>query len=277
MRRMTSALIGALVALVGLYGAVAIGMFALQRSLIYRPDAERVAPETLGLAGVREIELATPDGAQLVAWRAEAAPGRRTLLYFHGNGGNLAGRAERVRLYRQAGLGLLMPSWRSYSGSTGSPTEVANVADAQLAYDRLVGEGVPARQVVLYGESLGSGVAVQIAARNPVGGVILDAPYTALVDVAAAAYPWLPVRLLLLDRYQSLPLIDRVGAPLLILHGVRDRIVPVEMGRALLAAAREPKRLVEFAEAGHLDHTRLGSVRVITDFLDTLPPAPQRQ
>jgi fermentation-respiration switch protein FrsA (DUF1100 family) len=146
-----------------------------------------------------------------------------------------------------------MMTYRGYGGSTGSPTETANVADARLAYGALVLDGIEPISIVLYGESLGSGVAVRIATERPVGGVILDAPYTSIVDVAAAAYPFLPVRLLLADRYETTKYIAQVRAPLLILHGERDAVIPVRMGRELFQLANEPKKLVTFSNGGHSD------------------------
>ena len=151
------------------------------------------------------------------------------------------------------GWGVYMMTYRGYGGSTGSPSEAANVADARLAYAALVKEGVRPKSIVVYGESLGSGIAVRIAAELPVGGVILDAPYTSIVDVAAQAYPFLPVRLFLIDRYETTRAIAGIKAPLLILHGARDGVVPVAMGRELARLAPEPKRLVIFPDGHHSD------------------------
>jgi fermentation-respiration switch protein FrsA (DUF1100 family) len=151
------------------------------------------------------------------------------------------------------GWGVYMMTYRGYGGSSGSPTEAANVADARLAYHALVKEGVPPRSIIAYGESLGTGIAVRIAAELPVAGVILDAPYTSIVELGARAYPFLPVRLLLVDRYETRKYIAGVKAPLLILHGARDGVVPVAMGRELARLAPEPKRLVIFPNGGHSD------------------------
>ena len=146
--------------------------------------------------------LKTPDGARLVAWYGKAKPGQPTLLYFHGNAGSLAVRAERIRRFMDEGWGVYMMTYRGYGGSTGSPSETANVADARLAYGALVQEGVDPASIILYGESLGTGVAVRLATERPAGGLILDAPYTSIVEVAAQAYPFLPVRYFLKDRYE---------------------------------------------------------------------------
>lgn len=252
--------------------AMALALLAAgQRRLIYHANPHHVAPAALGLAGVEELRLATPDGASVVAWWAKAPPGRPTVLYFHGNGGSLADRAERVRKYQAAGLGLFIMAYRGYSGSTGSPSEAANIADAGLALERLVGSGVPLGDIIVYGESLGSGVAVQVAAGRDVGGVILDAPYTSLVDVAALLHPWLPVRLLMADRYETMRYIGRVRAPLLVVHGEKDEVIPVAMGRTVFgAAASQTKRLAVIAGAMHADHYRYGSYETIFSWIDGL-------
>jgi len=258
------------VALASIYAAVAVAAFIAQRKLMYFPDRTRVPPSNYGLLGVVERVLDAPDGARLVGWYGRAAPGCPTVLYFHGNAGNLASRSERVRKYTARGFGIFMPSYRGYSGSTGSPTERANVADAKLAYDALRKDGIAPEDIILYGESLGSGVAVQVAGERPVGGVVLDAPYTSIVDVAAGAYPFLPVRPFLFDRYETVRHLREVKAPLLIVHGEDDEVIPVEMGRAVYAAANGPKEIVTFPGAGHSDHHLHGSTEEIFRWIEEL-------
>jgi uncharacterized protein len=247
---------------------VVLAAFLGQRRLMYFPDTRHFAPDAVGLQDVTEEILDTPDGARLIVWRAAPQASRPTLLYFHGNAGGLAARANRLARYQALGIGVTMMSYRGYSGSTGKPSEAANVADARLLYDRLRAEGIATADIVLYGESLGSGVAVQLATTVPVGAVVLDAPYTSTVDVAQRAYPFLPVRQLLLDRYESVRRIDAINAALLVLHGERDTVIPVTMGRALHAAAREPKRLLLFPSAGHSDMDDHGAVQAVARWLE---------
>jgi len=250
------------------YGGIAVAAFIAQRKLMYFPDSERVSPLSYGLIGVRERVLTAPDDNQLVAWTARAAPGQPTVLYFHGNAGNLGSRSERVRKYAARGLGMLMLSYRGYSGSTGSPSEANNVADARLAYDTLIADGVKPENIIVYGESLGTGVAVQLAAQVPVAGVVLDAPYTSIVEVAASAYPYFPVRWFLFDRYETMSYLPGVHAPILILHGEDDQIIPVRMGRAVYAAAHGPKEIVTFPGAGHSNHHLFGSNEEVFRWID---------
>jgi fermentation-respiration switch protein FrsA (DUF1100 family) len=234
------------------YGVVVLIAWLGQRQLMYFPDRTRIEPARAGLEGVEERVLETPDGERVIVWYAKARPGRPTLLYFHGNGGGLAERAHRIDDFMTEGWGVYMMSWRGYSGGTGRPTEANNVADARLAYAALLREGVAPRSIIVFGESLGTGVAVRLATERQVAGVILDAPYTSVVDVGAAAYPFLPVRVLLTDRYETTRYIAKVKVPLLILHGEQDGVVPVAMGRELARLANEPKRLVTFPDGGHI-------------------------
>jgi fermentation-respiration switch protein FrsA (DUF1100 family) len=240
-------------AAVAVYCAIGLVAYLGQRKLMYFPDRAHVLPVEVGLRGVEERTIETPDGARVIAWYGKARWGKPTLLYFHGNGGSLAARTARIARFMEEGWGVYIMTYRGYGGSTGSPSEAANVADARLAYAALKQEGVPPGSIIAYGESLGSGIAVRIAAELPVAGVILDAPYTSIVDVAAQAYPFLPVRLFLTDRYESTRYIGAIKAPLLILHGARDGVVPVAMGRELARLAPEPKRLVVFPSGYHSD------------------------
>jgi hypothetical protein len=260
--------------LVAVYGIVAVAAFIAQRKLMYFPDSTRVPPSSFALTGVEERVLKTPDGETIITWYGPAAADRPTLLYFHGNAGNLANRSERVRKYLARGIGVFILSYRGYSGSTGRPSEPNNVADAKLAYKALIAEGVAPDDIILYGESLGSGVAVQVAAEKPVGGIILDAPYTSIVDVAAGAYPFFPVRPFLFDRYETLKHLSALSAPLLVIHGEEDEVIPVAMGRAVYAAAKAPKEIVTFPGAGHSDHHLFGSGEEVFRWIDNVSGVP---
>lgn len=256
-----------------LFATAAVVLFGarwIERALMYHPSRERISPAEAGLPGVDEIEFRAADGTRLLAWWSRAKPGQPTLLYFHGNGGSLYNRSERIRKYMEQGRGIFMMTYRGYGGSEGTPSEAANVSDAITAYETLVAEGVPPSDIVLYGESLGSGIAVQVAAAKPVSGLILDAPYTSIVDVARLHYPLLPSSLLMRDRYETMRFIGQVEVPLLIVHGEADTVIPVAMGRAVYAAARGLKELVTVPGAGHSDHGLFGSYDAIQAWLERL-------
>jgi len=234
-----------------LYGTILSATFLMQRQLQYFPSRADPLPAAVGLTGVTRHTVATPDGETLVLWVASATGNRPTVLYFQGNAGSIADRADRLAFYQAEGYGAAFLSYRGYGGSTGTITEAGLITDARTAYDWLIAQGIPASRIVVVGESLGTGVAVQLAARHPVGAVILEAPYTAAVDVAALIYPWLPVRLLMKDQFRSSAHIGKVTAPLLILHGTDDTVIPFTLGQRLFAAANQPKTFVPLDGKGH--------------------------
>lgn len=237
--------------LVAVYLLLVLAGYLLQRRFIYYPTPDRVLPAQAGMTGVEERMLTMPDGVRVVAWYAKAKPGKPTLLYFHGNGGSIAGRSSRIRAYTAMGWGVYMMSYRGYGGSGGQPSERANVADARIAYGALLLEGVSAEAVILYGESLGSGVAARLATERKAAGLVLEAPYTSIVDIARVQFPWLPAGLFLTDRYETDKVLPQVRMPLLILHGRFDGVIPIAMGERLLAIANPPKDLVVFPEGRH--------------------------
>lgn len=256
-----------------LYVAAVAGMITFQRDLQYFPDRSDPAPEGVGLQGVDRIALPTADGETVVLWFSAPDANRPTVLYFHGNAGSIADRADRMAFYQDRGFGAAFLSWRGYGGSTGRPTEAGLMQDAEAAYAYLTGQGIAPDHIVLVGESLGTGVAVQLAARHNVAGVILEAPYTAAVDIAAQAYPWLPVRLLMLDQFLSRDHIARIDAPLLILHGERDRVIPYRSGLRLFDQASEPKTFVSLGAKGHEALYDPATWARGVDFIDaTFPP-----
>jgi fermentation-respiration switch protein FrsA (DUF1100 family) len=261
------ALIWTAALLAGLYAASCLGLYVLQRRLIYFPDVTHYTPQQAGLAGVAEVRLTAPDGERLVAWHSPAASGAPTILYFHGNGGGLITRQDRIKALTGAGYGVFMLSYRGYAGSTGSPSEKAIVGDGVLAYDHLKSLGLDAARIVIYGESLGTGVASQVAAQRPAAAVILDAPFVSLVERAKSHYGFFPVDWLLTDRFNSIAFIGRINAPLLVLHGSEDEVIPASSSRALFEAAREPKEYVEFQGGGHSDLFGHGALERIRPFL----------
>jgi uncharacterized protein len=258
---------GVLVVLVAGYAAALVGLYVFQRKLLYQPSGGRVAPVDAGLAAAQALTIETPDGERLIAWHVKAKPGQPTLLYFHGNGANLANRAMRFQMFADEGWGVFAMSYRSFSGSTGQPTEAHNVADALLAYDALRKSGVSANTIILYGESLGTGIAIQVAGQKEVAGLVLDAPYDSMAAVAQAHYPMFPVRWLIHDRYESDRHIAKVRVPILIMHGELDDVIPVAHGRSLAAAAPDPKALVIFPNGRHENLPQVGGVAAVRAWL----------
>lgn len=261
-----------ILAVVG-YGVLLVLMSVFQRRLIYFPNPMRVPPAQAGLPQAAEIALTSSDGERLVAWFVPPRGDKPLVLYFQGNAEGLPARVGRFTWLTADGTGLLAPNYRGYGGSSGAPSEQGLIRDAEAAYD-FARARYPAERIVLFGESLGTAVAVALAAGHEVAAVILDAPFTSAADVGAAAYPFVPVRWAMRDQFHSDQRIGRVSAPLLVLHGEADRIVPIHFGEKLFALAREPKRFVRFPQGGHVNLDDFGAAKVIKEFLAGLPAAP---
>ncbi len=245
------------------------GVLMFERRLSYQPDPVRTPPEAVRLSGVTERVIATPDGERLVAWQVKAKPGQPTLLYFHGNGNALTYRSGRLATFQAEGFGVFMIAYRGYSGSTGKPNEADIVADARMSYDLLRREGLKPEDIVIYGESLGTSVAVQTAIVKPARALILEAPFTSMVDAWRQFWPApiLPLSVLMRDQFDSKRVIDQLRMPVLVMHGERDRLVGFELGRALFEAAPKPKRFEAFPEARHTDLYDYNAIAAVRAFL----------
>jgi fermentation-respiration switch protein FrsA (DUF1100 family) len=227
----------------------------------------RTPPGEAGLGAAEEIVLDTADGEKVIAWHVPPRGNKPVVLYFHGNGASLRYRVERFRALTADGTGLLALSYRGYGGSSGSPSETGLIADATAAYE-FAAARYPAERIVLWGESLGSGVAVALAAERKVSRIVLESPFTSAADIGAAVYWFMPVRLLMKDQFRSDLRIGKVNVPILILHGDRDTVVPLAFGERLYAMANEPKKIVRFRGAGHVNLDSFGAQAAVGPFLD---------
>ncbi len=251
------------------YGLIVVLMYLNQRSFLYFPEQERTAPAAAGFTAARELTLEPADGERVIAWHLPPEGDRPVVLYFHGNGGSLRLRAERFAALTADGTGLVALSYRGYGGSSGTPTEQGLIRDAVAAY-RFAAEHYPTRRIVPWGESLGTGIAVAIAAGHPVGGLILESPFTSTADVAASIYWFLPVRLLMQDQFHSDQRIAQVTAPVLVMHGDHDATVPVGYGERLFSMIKAPKQFVCFSGGGHSDLDFFGALDAVRSFLNKL-------
>lgn len=252
------------------YGGLLTLMYVFQRSLQYFPDAVRTPPAAAGLTQAEEVVLSASDGEKLVAWYIAPRGDKPLVLYFQGNAGGSNLRTNRFAWLTADGTGILALSYRGYGGSSGKPTEEGLIRDARAAYD--FGRArADAKRIVLFGESLGTAVATALASDREIGALILDAPFTSAADVGADAYPFAPVRWMMKDPWHSDERIGRVSAPLLVLHGERDTVIPISFGEKLFALAREPKRMVRFAQGGHVNLDDHGAAKVVKEFLAGLP------
>lgn len=244
-------------------GALYLG----QRHLIYRPDTNRPVLGALVELGVGEVSLTTSDGLSLLAWYLAPPVGAPVIVYFHGNGGNLGYRVSRLQQFAAAGFGVLMPEYRGYGGNPGSPSEDGLYVDGGAALEFLDAKAIAANRRVLYGESLGTGVAVRMAVRHDqVAALILEAPFTSVADVAQDRFPFIPARLLVSDRFDSLSVIEKVKAPILIMQAEDDPVVPIRFGRAMFAAAPQPKEALFTPQGGHFA-THYGGIETAIAFV----------
>jgi uncharacterized protein len=242
------------------YLLIVAALYLGQRRLLYLPAAQHPMLGDLIACGATEVMLQTDDGLKLFSWYLPPPAGAPVIVYFHGNGGDIGMRRPWTRVFAEAGFGVLMVEYRGYAGNPGSPTEAGLVTDGRAALAFLGAREVSPDRRVLYGESLGTGVAVQLAASHPVAAVVLASPYTSIADVAQYHYPWVPVRWLLHDKFDSLALIGRVRAPMLFMHAEHDTVIPVRFHRALYAAAPEPKEIWSTEQGGHNDVGNLGGL-----------------
>lgn len=263
------------------YIALVVLMYVLQRNFLYYPENFTPTPAQSYVPEMEEVRFTTEDGLELFAWVAppslDAKPSldsKPWVVLFHGNAGSVGSRGFKARVFLDAGYGVMLAEYRGYGGNPGTPSEAGLMSDARAALAYLAGHGGAGQSLVLYGESLGTGMAVAMAAEaaergNPVAAVVLEAPYTTIPDVAAAHYPFLPVRLLMKDHYDNLSRIARVNAPVFVIHGSDDWTVPQSLGRKLYGAAVQPKDALWVDGDAHNDLFGPRVFQAILEFLDT--------
>jgi len=242
-------------------------MYIFQRHLIYIPSRETPQLNDYQANDMQVITLHTQDGITLTSWYKPAKTNQATILYLHGNAGHIGYRMQLARQFIDAGLGLFLLEYRGYGGNKGRPSEQGLYEDGRAAMRFLHQQGIKSTQIVLYGESLGTGVATRLAVENSVCAVVLQSPFTSLTDLARYHYPWLLLKPW--DRFESIDRIQAIHAPLLILHGKKDDVVPFSQGLALYQQAKQPKKMLSFVLNDH--HTMWTAPdfsRNIVDFID---------
>ena len=261
LRRSRVLRVGLVVLLIG--GVVVAMMWWLQRQFIYFPDAAAVPPAGEVIEGARDVTLRTDDGLELGAWfvpasRTGAADRRMAVLVAPGNGGNRAGRAELAEELRQRGLAVLLMDYRGYGGNPGSPSEDGLARDAVAAAEALDDLGYPADRTIYFGESLGTGVVAALHSKRPPAGMVLRSPFTDFADVGAVHYPWLPVRLILKDRFPVLDHLTGSDVPVTVVYGDRDSIVPTRLSARVADEAPSLAERVVIEGAEHNDPVMFG-------------------
>ncbi len=258
---------------VGVYTLIATLLFVFQRSFLYLPDTASLdATIAISRFGIEPITLTTSDGLSLRSWwhPGDNFHSRPVVMILHGNAGHAGYRFPKFAALMEAGFNVLFLEYRGYGGNPGNPTESGLKQDTAAAIRYLGDQGFPTAQVVLYGESLGCGLAIDQASNKRFAAVVLEAPYTSIADVAQDHYWFLPARWLTRDRFDSLSKIKQIKAPLLILHGNKDQVIDPEHGRRMFAAASEPKAAVFVPGAGHNDLYESDVGATVIDFLQRL-------
>jgi uncharacterized protein len=245
----------------------------LERRSLYYPDKEMAATPAIDQLAFDDVFLKTSDGVRIHGWFVPGAlkgkPGK-TIVVFHGNAGNISHRLDKLLELRKLDVNVLLLDYRGYGKSEGLPSEQGTYRDGEAAYTYLTEERkIPPADLIFYGESLGSAVAVEMARRHPVGGLILESPFTSTIAMGKLVFPWLPVRWMVRYRYDNLSKIPELRLPILIMHSPQDEVVPFAMGQQLYAAAPQPKTFFELTGDHNGGYERTGRryVEAMSSFL----------
>jgi uncharacterized protein len=234
------------------YSIIMGAMYFKQDSMIYFPDKEILqTPKNINL-DYRKINFPTKDGVNISGWYIPAKPEKSTLLFCHGNAGNISHLTEYIRIFHEAGFSTLVFDYRGYGKSEGNPSEEGTYSDAEAAWDYLIRQGNPPGKIIVYGQSLGGAVATEVAIRKNPAALIIESSFTSLPDLGADLYPWLPVKLLSKYQYSTVSKIGTIKFPKLIIHSPDDEIVPFQHGRIIYEKASQPKDFLEI-RGGHND------------------------
>jgi fermentation-respiration switch protein FrsA (DUF1100 family) len=270
----------AFISLFSIYGLFAALMFFFQGRLVHVPNFPSreltATPIQIGL-DYQSVFFTTEDGITLHGWFLPAQQPRKTLLFFHGNAGNISHRLTSLAIFNSLDLNVLIFDYRGYGRSAGKPSEEGLYRDAQAALDYLqTKRGISLSETIFFGRSLGGAVATWLASRHPPQGVIIESSFTSIPDLGAELYPFLPVRLLARLRYATYNYIKSICSPLLIIHSVNDEVVPFTHGQALFQAAKTPKRFLQIEgdhNSGYLTSGKkyVDAIKAFLDFSETLP------
>ena len=224
-----------------IYLSVLVLLFLFQRNLLYHPNVNSYFNDKLRV-DIKEVQIRTSDNISLLGWFHEKDLNKfKTIVYFHGNAGKLENRIHKLNHFKDMDVNFLIISWRGFSGNSGKPSEQGLYKDGNSAIDWLKKMGLVDKDIILYGESLGTGIATQIAQNKKFAGLILETPFTSMIDAAKNVYPFIPVSILLKDKYENNKKIQNINIPILVMHGEIDKIVPFKMGKKIYEMANQPK------------------------------------
>ena len=233
-----------ILALVFFYILLLSVVFFFQRNLLYHPSVDNDLKDQVERAPneIEKVKITTKDKIDLIGWFYNRDLEEfKTILFFHGNAGSLENRTYKLNHFKNLNLNFLIIAWRGFNGNKGKPNEMGLYEDAKSAIKWLKAKGIKEKNIILYGESLGTGVAVEVAQNKNYAGIILESPFTSMVNMGKKYYPFFPVNLLLKDKFESYKKINNIFVPVLIMHGKVDKIVPYDMGKKMYELANEPK------------------------------------
>ncbi len=259
-----------LLILVLIYFFVLISTYLFQRSLLYHPSENNYSGDHLTVL-IEKKKIKTRDNIELLGWyHNKNISNNKTILFLHGNAGSLENRIHKINHFENLNVNFLLLSWRGFSGNKGKPTEKGLYEDARSAVAWLKSKGINENDIIIYGESLGTGIATEIAQNKNFAGIILESPFTSMIDAGKDKYPYLPVRLLLKDKYESDKKIKNINSPILILHGKIDKIVPFQMGKKMFELANEPKYSYFSDYDDHMMEYNENLLKALKDFINSL-------
>ena len=232
-----------------LFGSI---LFIFQRKIIFNTSGKPKKPKYYGLFTIEEVRIPTKDGFDLLAWYSKPINNNPTMIYFHGNSFDIGERSHRIEKYIENGWGILLLAWRGYSGNKGKPTEFNLYHDAESSF-KWIEQNTPTMKnnIIIYGESLGAGVAVEMATRYTFKSIVLEAPFTSIFDLALKRYKLFPFKFLVLDKFDNISKINKIFSPVMIISGKNDEIVPHSHSLRLFSKANQPKQSVFIDEAMH--------------------------
>jgi len=252
------------------YLFILIFTYIFQRNLLYHPGENNYFGDQLHVS-IKKVKIKTQDNIELIAWyHKKDITKYKTILFLHGNAGSLENRIHKINHFKDMNINFLIVAWRGFSGNEGKPTEKGLYEDARSAVRWLNAEGIDEKNMVIYGESLGTGVTTEIAQNRNFAGIILESPFTSMIDAAKDKYSYLPVRFLLKDKYESNKKIKNIKSPILIMHGKVDNIVPFHMGKKMYELANEPKYSYFSEYDDHMMEYNEKLLNVLKDFIYSL-------
>ncbi len=252
------------------YFFLLVFLYFYQRNLMYHPNENNYFDDKL-LVNIEKVKIRTQDGLNLLGWYHEKdIIKNKTILFFHGNAGSLENRIHKLNHFQDMKVNFLIIAWRGFSGNQGKPSETGLYEDGESAIKWLLKKGIDEKNIVIYGESLGTGVATHLSQNRNFAGIILETPFTSMIDAAKKFYPYIPVSFLLKDKYENKNKIKNIKFPILVMHGEKDQIVPFDMGKKIFEIANEPKYSYFTKYDNHMMEYDDSLVKTLNSFLSNL-------